>query len=353
MSARRAESDRQSGQEHQMQRSGMFDHPHDRTRFTRSDSITGEIRRVVFHADDFGMNTAVNLGILSAFRDGLLTSTSLLANGPAAETACQEWGRIIVEQASGPLLSSEKRSRVFEPPLPFDLGIHLNLTQGFPLTKERFPAEMLGINGNFPGIGKLFARLNRANSEQLHAVESELYAQVAWMCDHGLRPTHLNGHQYIEMIPQVSQMIPGILRHFSIGTVRVALERGLVRTLLFRGDVAGWGLAQVKRHYAKAFRRHMLRANASFTEHFYGTSHAGRIDRRLISQFLSQSKQAGTTEIGVHPAVRLTAENLPASDPWFDPLAKSRPMELEWLCDDNLVDELSARGLGLGRLGSL
>ncbi len=347
MSARRAESHRQCGQEHQIRQSRTLDGS------PGCNSNTTKIRRVVFHADDFGMNTAVNLGILSAFRDGLLTSTSLLANAPAAETACQEWGKFVVEHASGPLLSSEKRRRVFEPELPFDLGIHLNLTQGFPLTEERFPVAMLGANGNFPGIGKLFARLKLANSAQLQAVEAELHAQVEWMCDHGLQPTHLNGHQYIEMIPQVSNMIPRILSRFSIGTVRVALERGLVRNVLFRGDVTGWGLAQVKRHYAKAFRRRMLRAKASFTEHFYGTSHAGRIDRRLISRFLDQSTHAGTTEIGVHPAVQLTAENLPSSDPWFDPLAKSRPMELQWLCDNGLVDELSTRGLGLGRLGSL
>ena len=353
MSARGAESYRQSGQENHMHQSTTMKGPHNRTRFAGRDSNETEIRRVVFHADDFGMNTAVNLGILSAFRDGLLTSTSLLANAPAAETACQEWGKFVVEQASVPLFSSEKRRQVFEPTLPFDLGIHLNLTQGFPLTKERFPAAMLSTNGSFPGIGKMFARLKLANSVQLQAVEAELHAQVAWMCDHGLRPTHLNGHQYIEMIPQVSMMIPRILSHFSIGTVRVALERGLIRNVLFRGDVTGWGLAQVKQHYAKAFRRRMLHAGASFTERFYGTSHAGRIDRRLISEFLRQSMQAGTTEIGVHPAVRLTAENLLPSDPWFDPLAKSRPMELQWLCDNDLVDELSARGLGLGRLGSL
>ncbi len=353
MSVRRVESHIIRDYAHPESRSGTLESPRNRSRFAARESISTEVRRVIFHADDFGMNTAVNLGILTAFRDGLLTSTSLLTNAPAAETACIEWGKFAVEHAAGALVSSEKRRRVFEPLLPFDLGVHLNLTQGSPLTTERFPSVLLDENGNFPGIGKLFARLNLANSAELQAVEGELFAQVAWMCDHGLRPTHLNGHQYIEMIPQISIMIPKILSHFSIRTVRVALERGLVRNVLLRGDVVGWGLAEVKRHYAKAFRRRMLHANTSFTECFYGTSHAGVIDRRLISRFLSQSMHVRTTEIGVHPAVSLTSEDLTSSDPWFDPLAKSRPMELQWLCDNDLVDELAARGLGLGRLGSL
>ena len=352
MSAR-VEFHRSSGQERHQNQQETLELSRERSHVAGRDSNTASARRVVFHADDFGMNTAVNLGILSAFRDGLLTSTSILANAPAAEMACQEWAKFAVAHASGPLESSEKRRRVSELPLPFDLGIHLNLTQGRPLTEERFPAELLDPNGIFPGIGKLFARLNLATSAQLQAVEAELHAQVSWMCDHGLRPTHLNGHQYIEMIPQISMMIPRILSHFSIGTVRVALECGLVQNVLLQGDIAGWGLAQVKRYYAKAFRRRMLRTNVSFADRFYGTSHAGRIDRRLISRFLRQSMQAGTTEIGVHPAVPLTAENLPSSDPWFDPLAKWRPTELQWLCDNDLVDELAERGFSLGRLGSL
>ena len=333
--------------------SGSLEGLRDRSRFTGHGSNSTQIRRIIFHADDFGMNTAVNLGILSAFRDGLLTSTSILANAPAAEVACQSWGKFVLEHASGTFASSEKRRQVSESSLPFDLGIHLNLTQGRPLTGEQFPAVLLDPNGDFPGIGKMFARLRLATSSQRNAVEAELHAQVAWMCDHGLRPTHLNGHQYIEMIPQVSTLVPGILSRFSIGTVRVALESGLVRNVLFRGDIAGWGLAQVKRHFAKCFRSQMVRANVSFTDRFFGTSHAGRIDRQLISRFLTQSANVRTTEIGVHPAVPLTADHLPSSDPWFDPLAKSRPMELQWLCDHSLVDELTARGIGLGRLGSL
>ena len=348
-----AESNRRNTPEALQSRSGGLDGFRDRSRFAGRGSNSTQVRRVVFHADDFGMNTAVNLGILSAFRDGLLTSTSILANAPAAEVACHQWGKFVIEHASGAFESSEKRRQVSEQSLLFDLGIHLNLTQGRPLTGEQFPAVLLDPNGNFPGIGKLFARLNLATSAQLKGVEAELHAQVEWMCDHGLRPTHLNGHQYIEMIPQVSMMVPRILRHFSIGTVRVALESGLVRNVLFRGDIAGWGLAQVKRHFAKSFRRQMIRANVSFTDRFFGTSHAGRIDRQLISRFLTQSLNVGTIEIGVHPAVPFTADHLPSSDPWFDPLAKSRPMELQWLCDNSLVDELMARGFGLGRLGSL
>ena len=351
--AARAEFNRGIGQEPSQNQTWFLNSPRNRFHFESRHPSTAQVRRVIFHADDFGMNTAVNLGILSAFRDGLLTSTSILANAPAAGIACLEWKKLARTHAAGALGSLDKRKQVSEPSLLFDLGIHLNLTQGRPLTGERFPAVLLDPNGNFPGIGKLFARLKIASSAQLMAVKAELFAQVSWLQDQGLRPTHLNGHQYIELIPQVSMMIPEILGHYSIGTVRVALESGLVRNVLFRGDVAGWGVGQVKRHYAKAFRQRMLRTNVTFADRFYGTAHAGRIDRRLISHFLGQSMKVRTTEIGVHPAVSLMSENLPPGDPWFDPLAMWRPTELKWLCDTSLAEELTTRRIGLGRLGML
>ena len=32
-----------------------------------------------------------------------------------------------------------------------------------------------------------------------------------WIIDHGVRPTHLNGHQYMELVPGVAELIPELL----------------------------------------------------------------------------------------------------------------------------------------------
>ena len=309
------------------------------------------LRRVVFHADDFGMNPAVNQGILTTFREGLLTSTSLLANAPAAEAACQQWGALTAEFQSGRLPSSLRRQQITEPEQPFDLGIHLNLTQGSPLTGRHFPDRLLDHQGNFPGVGKLFFQLSRAGATERKLVAAELEAQIEWMCAHGYPPTHLNGHQYVELIPAVSVMIPDFLQRYAIPTVRVAEERGLFQNLLLRGEVTGWCLSLIKCYYAGAFRRRMRDNPCHFPDRFFGTSHAGRIDRQLLSQFLEHSRDASLTEIGVHPASPVPAEDLVVNDPWFDPLAGMRPNELHLLCSLKLDEELAKRSLGLGRLG--
>ena len=45
------------------------------------------VNRLIINADDFGIHEAVNEGIYSAYGQGVLTSTSLLAQGPAFDDA--------------------------------------------------------------------------------------------------------------------------------------------------------------------------------------------------------------------------------------------------------------------------
>ncbi len=315
---------------------------------------------VVLHADDYGMNSVVNRGIVRAFREGLLTSTSLLANAPAAEVACSEWLQLLAEYREATLPSLKIRRELDEPPLPFDLGIHLNLTQGRPLTEDRYPTELLDHNGCFPGIGVLFRRLMFAKPQVLDAVSFELKTQIEWMCDRGLRPTHLNGHQYVELIPAITALIPNLLQRYSIPVIRVACESGLNQTVLLQGQVLAWSLAFVKRYFATKFRRSMQAAHVVFPDRFFGTAHAGRVDRATLSRFLSRATHGGITEIGLHPGttprdVETSAEDVPElfGPEWFDPLANLREHELSWLCCPTLRDEFVERQLQLGRLQSL
>ena len=243
--------------------------------------------QVVLHADDLGFNRAVTDGILHGFRCGLLTSTSLLANAPDAARALDEWQQLLDEQATGFLPSADVRRRLGDPATAFDLGIHLNLTQGRPLSGAAYPAELLDRDGRFPGVWTLFRRLRRPRPDWLAAVKAELARQIELVLDHGLRPTHVNGHQYIEMLPAVAAMLPELLERYAIRVVRVAAERSLFRTTVLRNlAVPQWLLAQVKRWHALRFGRCMDAVGIAHTDAFFGTAHAGRIDLRLMRVFL-------------------------------------------------------------------
>ncbi|HEY5310970.1 MAG TPA: ChbG/HpnK family deacetylase [Pirellulales bacterium] len=306
----------------------------------------------MLHADDFGMNSAVNSGIVQAFEDGLLTSASILSNAPATLEALSAAGRLADASREGTLLSHARRAQLADPALPFDFGVHVNLTQGRPLTRS-YPAALLDADGFFPSIAALFVRLLAAPRRWQTPISQELAAQVALVCDHGLRPTHLNGHQYIELLPAVSDPLQNLLHRFAIPVVRVAAERGLWTSTRIAG--LGWGqraLAAVKRWYGVRFGRRMRAAGVSFPDGFFGTAHAGCIDQVVLGSFLQSAAGCRVAEIAWHPGRR------PADHPchiagWADPLERHRPAELALLTSPLLAETLAAGGFALGRLSTL
>src|ERR1700753_2195819 len=84
-------------------------------------AIPKQIRRVmalstlIINADDFGLSSIVNRAILVSMEKGLVTSTSIMANMPGFDHAI---GLVRVH--------SKLAGRV---------GVHLNLTEGQPLSK--------------------------------------------------------------------------------------------------------------------------------------------------------------------------------------------------------------------------
>jgi len=309
--------------------------------------------RLVLHADDFGMSVSINQGIIAGFSAGLLTSTSILANAPAAKQAAVAWRILDLERTAGRISSLGVRSRLNDFGAPFDLGVHLNLTQGRPLTGGLYPPQLLDGEGRFPGVFPLMARLATSGSRYQQAIRAELSRQVEFVLDEGLPVSHLNGHQYVEMLPVVSGIVPDLLARYSIRVVRVARERGLVTTTLRRSfRPTQWALAQVKRVFAASYLRRIDRCGTSHPRDYFGTAHAGTIDLRAMQSFVALIR-GGMTEIGIHPGMADEHAASPRADGWNDPLATLRPRELELLCSNELANVLARRKVSLARLSDL
>ncbi len=126
--------------------------------------------RIILHADDLGLSTTVNNAIFDLMSDGLLTSASLLANGPAFADAAH-------------------RAQAFP---QFSFGVHLNLTEFEPLQPSPALAPFLR-DGSFDRSA-LTSHLSR---ETRHAVLQEWTAQVERVRDSGLPISHLDSHHHI------------------------------------------------------------------------------------------------------------------------------------------------------------
>src|SRR2546422_2369516 len=96
------------------------------------------MKRLIVNADDFGWSEGVNRGIVDAYRNGIVTRTTVLANGAAFDGAAQ-------------LARQERRLGV---------GVHLNLSDGAPLLPRWEVPSLVNEQGQFSGGPmKLVARM--------------------------------------------------------------------------------------------------------------------------------------------------------------------------------------------------
>ena len=309
---------------------------------------------VFLHADDFGMNTAITDGIVTGFTHGLLTSASILANAPGFADAVRRWKWLEQERAAGRLSSAGGRGALGDNgEYPFDLGVHLNLTEGRPLTPG-FPAEFLDATGRFPGIASALRRLTLHAGRLRVPVLQELSAQVERVMDAGLRPAHLNGHHYVELIPQLAEPIMALALRFQIPAVRAARERHLWLALRNHpAPATNTCLAFVKAGLAHRLRRrlcnHLVSADA-----FCGTAHAGRMSLDLLQRSIRRMRPGSTLEVGLHPGhAPDTTGGRPIAGHWRDPLEDLRPAELTMVRSSQLVDLFASAGVRLGRIASM
>ncbi len=179
-------------------------------------------RVLVVVADDFGLTPGVCDGILRAHRDGILTSTSVLANGPALEDHSDELRRC---------------------GLP--AGIHLTLVGEDPpvLEADAIPT-LVDDAGRFPATWKaVIARfaLGRVDPDD---VRRELDAQVRRVRELGLTPGHVDTHQHLHLWPAVRDAVLDVAHREGIDVVRVPASR--------RIDPASIGVRVLARRLTRA-----------------------------------------------------------------------------------------------------
>jgi len=244
-----------------------------------------EMKRLIVNADDFGLTESVNRGILDAHRRGILTSTTLLANGAAFESAVS-------------LALATPRLGV---------GVHLNLTQGRPISDPREVASLVNERGCF--CGEPAGLLTRILTGKLHLadVEREWRAQIDKVRGAGIAVTHLDGHKHVHMLPPLFPIVLRLAREYGISGVRLAVERpvGLARLLRRNGGAAGQLMKQYLLGRALAatamwFREPLQQARLNSPMYFYGIMQTGFLDGAELEAILWNLPE-GTSELMCHP----------------------------------------------------
>ena len=166
------------------------------------DANVGNTCRIIVCADDFGMSTDVNLAIVAAFERRLISRTSIMVNMPGFLAACDLADRHGLQ------------GRV---------GLHLNLTEGWPLTApiRRNPRFCEANGGLRPR--RALAVLSRAERT---AVEHELQAQIEAAVRAGLTPTHLDSHHHVHTEWPIGAIVMRLAVRYGIRSVRLTRNCG-------------------------------------------------------------------------------------------------------------------------------
>ena len=157
---------------------------------------------IIINADDFGMNEHCSKAIALAFERGLVTDTTIVANGDYFFEAS----------------ALAKKQGFFS-----RIGIHLNLTEGKPLTEEIKKLPDFVTDGKF---NKQYDRSRKLSSFEEKAVYAELSAQFDKIEKSGIRITHADSHHYIHNAENLALIIQKICKEHNITKIRLMRNFG-------------------------------------------------------------------------------------------------------------------------------
>ena len=220
------------------------------------------MKRLVVNADDFGFTPDVNAGIVEGHRDGILTATTLMANGDAFDDAVR--------------LARETPS--------LDIGCHLVLIQGHSLLTGR-------------ALPKTVPQLVSALARRELRVYDELAAQVRHIQRADIRPSHMDTHKHTHLAPPVLEAVARLAAENDARWVRRPFDFplsapgvGLMKRLTSEA------LGTTRRRFHRVLEKHGCRT----TDHFAGFQITGRFRAAELVELMRVIPE-GSTEFMCHP----------------------------------------------------
>jgi hopanoid biosynthesis associated protein HpnK len=280
------------------------------------------VRRLIVNADDFGLTQGVNRAITEAHKRGVVTSTTLMANGLAFAGA--------VELAK----SSDRWS----------VGCHVVLVDGEPVIDPGRLSSLVASRNPQRFRYGLAGFAVRACTRQLDPdqIEAETIAQLRKLQSHTITVSHLDTHKHTHVFPVVLEGVLRAARTCGVEAIRNPFD--VIAADFVRAQKGLWKrYAQVTtlRGLAGHFRKAVAKAGLHTPDGTLGIVATGHLDAQLF-QGIAENMPEGTWEFVCHPGyvdadLRSTATRL----------RQSREHELAVLTSPQTREALSRRGIEL------
>ncbi len=226
----------------------------------------GEIlKRLIVNADDFGLHTLVNEGILEGHNHGCISSTSIMASGLAFDEAV-----LLAKQT--PTLG---------------VGVHLTLVGAEQTVCP--PADIPSLVNDTGQLAASYGQfLPRYFSGQIRLAEisRELTAQIEKVLESGLPITHFDSHQHMHVVPGIDDIVIELARRYQVTAVRIPAE-----PYFFIGGFP-WNLPRYigrggLTYLANRARRKYRKAGLITTNQFFGMLAGGTMLPQYFSRIIA------------------------------------------------------------------
>lgn len=241
------------------------------------------MRRLIVNADDFGLTHGVNRAIAEAHSHGIVTSSTLMANGRAFDDA--------VHRAT----SARQLS----------IGCHVVLVDGSSVLGKKQTITTLS-NGKFDD-GRFYDSLNgfalRVVRGRIHDddIEAEATAQIRKLQTSSIMVSHLDTHKHTHILPRVLRPLLRAARTCGVPAMRNPFGPVHIAGVANRPHL--WkqlGKVTVLNRLGKSFRKSVSAAGMLTPDGTVGIVATGAMDLRLFENIVN-SLPEGTWELVCHP----------------------------------------------------
>lgn len=278
----------------------------------------GAAIQLIVNADDFGASEQVNEAIIRSFKEGVLTSCSLMVAGEAFEQAIE-----LAKQ---------------HPQLA--VGIHLVVISGRSVLAPSQIPTLVDGRGRFSNkpvaAGMRYYFFPQARQD----LEKELKAQFEKFQTAGLDCSHIDGHWHFHIHPIVFDLAVRIGKHYGVRQMRVP-EDDLDLALRFepRHSLQKRAHAMVFHALCRRMRHRLTAEDFVCTDRVFGFFETGRMNTAYFLWVLEHLRTE-TNEIYFHPAC-------PRRDLRQPTLRDQSLAEYEALVDKRVIQRVRQLGIRL------
>lgn len=237
--------------------------------------------RLIVNADDFGTSSAVNHAVLHAFREGILTTASIMVTGGAFAEAVQ------IAHANPGL----------------GVGLHLTLVEGESVLPLSQAYDLLDHRRRFPSNPAYAGWRYFFDPRLARQLRHEITAQLDKFHATGLKLDHVNGHMHMHMHPVVMGILLELAPTHGIAAIRLTREPW-ERDLISRGGRWFYRLTHslVFEALSRRLAPALVRQGIRHTDGVFGLLQTSRIDADYLGRLL-QEIPPGSWELYSHPSL--------------------------------------------------